>query len=363
LSQIRAEIIGIKPWKRWQIDCFLRPRYGVLHYAGSAAEALRNQARHGGVVVVWAAREPADFAKAAAAQGAHVVRIEDGFLRSVGLGSNHFGGASLVIDEDGIYFDPRNPSRLERLLQAGDFGDTLLGRAARLRETLVRCGLTKYNVGTTSLFTVPKGDRPRLLVPGQVEDDASVRFGACDVRTNLQLLQRVREAHPDAWIVYKPHPDTEAGTRKGRVPDADALRHANQIARGISPVTLFPQIDAVHTMTSLLGFEALLRGVPVTVWGQPFYSGWGLTCDQLPHARRQRRLTLDELVAGALIAYPDYVHPQTLQPCAVEEVAEILAGSHSAEPSTQSGSAQRIARMCQGLYRSWVSARRLHQSG
>ena len=65
-----------------------------------------------------------------------------------------------------------------------------------------------------------------MLVPGQVEDDASIRWGAPGVKTNLELLRAARAAEPDAWIVYKPHPDTEAGTRAGRLDDAEALRHA-----------------------------------------------------------------------------------------------------------------------------------------
>lgn len=353
----RAEIIGIKPWKRWQIDSFLKRRYKVLHYAGSAAQALQNQARHGGDIVVWAAREPADFASAAAKQGARIVRIEDGFLRSVGLGSNHFGGASLVIDALGIYFDPSRPSSLEQILQNHDFDDALKARAIALREMLVSAGLTKYNVGSRETFKVLGEKRQKILVPGQVEDDASIRTGCKDVRTNLQLLQRVREAHPTAWIIYKPHPDTEAGSRLGGIADADALAYADQIAHGVSPVALFPQIDAVHTMTSLLGFEALLRGIPVTLWGQPFYCGWGLTSDQFPLPRRTRRLTLDELVAGVLICYPDYVHPQTLQPCQVEEVASDLARFDSAAISSQKGLLQRVTRLCKGLFRSWRSAR------
>lgn len=353
----RAEIIGIKPWKRWQIDCFLKRRYAVLHYARSAAEALRNQARDGGDIVVWAAREPADLAELAAKQQASVIRIEDGFLRSVGLGSNHFGGASLVIDPVGIYFDPGKPSNLEQILQNTDFDSSLQARAARLRELLVSSGLTKYNVGSKESFKVMGEGRQNLLVPGQVEDDASIRRGCLEVRTNLQLLQRVRESHPDAWIIYKPHPDTEAGSRVGGIADADALAYANQIAHGVSPTALFEQIDAVHTMTSLLGFEALLRGIPVTTWGQPFYAGWGLTTDQFPLARRTRRLTLDQLVAGALIAYPDYVHPQTLRSCEVEDVASTLARSDSAGIASQKGTLQRIARLCKGLYRSWRSAR------
>ena len=51
-------------------------------------------------------------------------------------------------------------------------------------------------------------------------------------------------------------------------------------------------------------FEALLRGKAVTCYGQPFYSGWGLTDGITPHTCRTRRLQLDALVAGALLLYP-----------------------------------------------------------
>ncbi len=357
MNQSLTEVVGIKPWKRWQIDRFLRGRYGELHYAASPAAALRRQARHGGRIVVWAAREPEGFARAAAAQGAELVRIEDGFLRSVGLGSTHVGGASLVVDELGIYFDPRTPSALEHLLQNGHFDTGLLGRAARLRGFLVAQGLTKYNVGSRDLppITAPSGRR-RVLIPGQVENDASIRYGAAQVRSNLELLRQVREVEPQAWLVYKPHPDTEAGTRPGGVPDAEALRYADQVVRGVSATALFPQIDAVHTMTSLLGFEALLRGIPVTTWGLPFYAGWGLTQDRLQLPRRTRRLALDELVAGALILYPMYADPVTGRPSEAEEVARQLAANGGQGSAVERSAAPRIARLCLGLYRSWISA-------
>ncbi len=74
---------------------------------------------------------------------------------------------------------------------------------------------------------------------------------------------------------------------------------------------LLTVVDEVHVLTSLAGFEALLRGKTVTCYGQPFYVGWGLTHDLVPLTRRIRRLTLDELVAGALILYPTYVSRTT----------------------------------------------------
>ena len=348
-----ALVVGIKPWKRWQIDRFLQPRFGRLRYCANAEQALRRQAREGGAIVVWAAREPAGFDGLARAQGARLIRIEDGFVRSVGLGSNHVGGASLVVDEQGIYFDPRRPSALEHLLEHEDFDPALLKRAAALREQLVAGRVTKYNVG--ALDAAPLGGAPgqlRVLVPGQVEDDASVRLGAPQVRGNLELLRAVRALLPDAWIVFKPHPDTEAGTRAGAVPDAAALEFADQVVRGVSVTALLPQVQALHTMTSLAGFEALLRGVAVTTWGQPFYSGWGLTADRLFNPNRTRRRSLDELVAATLIRYPLYVDPRTHQPCEVEQLVAHLASASGAAGRADPSVLRRIARLCRGWLRS-----------
>lgn len=354
-----AAVLGIKPWKRWQIDRFLASRFQPLVYCSRPASALRVQARTGAPIVVWASRESADLSAAVQAQGGRLIRMEDGFLRSMGLGSNHVGGASLVLDEHGIYFDPRRPSALESMLETQDFDPALLQRAAGLRQRLVEAGLTKYNVGRLEPvdLAAPAG-RTRLLVPGQVEDDASVRFGAPGIRTNLDLLRAVREAEPQAWIVYKPHPDTEAGTRAGAVADDVALTLADRVVRGVSVTALLPQVDRVHTMTSLVGFEALLRGVPVTTWGQPFYAGWGLTEDRLELPRRMHRRTLDELVAAALIRYPLYVHPDSGRPCQAEDVVDWLAaraarGSAAADPSA----VRRTLRLCRGWLRSLGFAR------
>ena len=344
---IRAHVIGIKSWKRWQITPFLKPLYERVSYWPSADVALKQQQRAGGDLVVWAAREPADFVERATKQNAKIVRIEDGFIRSVGLGSNHVGGYSLVVDSDGIYFDPRRPSTLENLLQHGTFTPDLLTRAESLRSVLVNGGLTKYNVGSAINVEIPAQGKTRVLVPGQVEDDASVRFGGGEIQSNLQLLMAVRKECPDAWIIYKPHPDTEAGTRIGSLDESTALQYADQVIHNTSASALFGQIDAVHTLTSLLGFEALMRGVPVTVWGQPFYAGWGITTDRMSHPRRTRRLSLMELVAGTLLLYPRYVHPETRLPCEAEEMVQtLLNGPRVAH--ADSSLLRRYARLCHG---------------
>ncbi len=79
-------------------------------------------------------------------------------------------------------------------------------------------------------------------------------------------------------------------------------------------------------MTSLMGFEALLRGTPVTCTGAPFYAGWGLTEDRgaVP-ARRAARPTLAGLAHAALIDFPRYFNPATGAPISPEEALDRLA--------------------------------------
>ncbi|MEL6519219.1 MAG: capsular polysaccharide biosynthesis protein, partial [Pseudomonadota bacterium] len=201
-----------------------------------------------------------------------VVRVEDGFLRSRGLGAALTPPLSLVTDDLGIYYDPKQESRLERLIAASpDLPIAERDRADRLIARIRRDGLTKYNVGHDGLPMLPQGRR--ILVPGQVEDDASIIRGAGRIITNVGLLSFVRAQNPNAVIIYKPHPDVEAGLRSGSVPPAQVLEHADAVAPNTQAHTLIEEVDEVWTITSLLGFEALLRGVAVTCTGAPFYAG------------------------------------------------------------------------------------------
>jgi len=239
-----------------------------------------------------------------------VVRLEDGFLRSVGLGADLIRPLSWVMDKRGMYYDATAPSELEHLLQTTEFSADLIARAQRLRERIVEQGLTKYNVGSSG-WRRPEGAGRVILVPGQVESDASIRYGAPGICANMDLLQSVRKANPSAHVIYKPHPDVVAGLRKKGEGEDEAVRSCNEVVIDIAMGELLTVVDEVHALTSLTGFEALLRGKTVTCYGQPFYAGWGLTHDLVPLTRRTRRLTLDELVVGALILYPTYVSRTT----------------------------------------------------
>lgn len=300
---------GFSWWKRRVIPAFLpewRLRFAEPADAGTA-----------GTVLLWGAQsEPPAW------QG-RLLRVEDGFLRSVGLGADLIRPVSWVFDAQGMYYDATRPSDLECLLAGNDFDDALRMRAAALRERIVACGLTKYNVGA-ACWQRPPGVREVVLVTGQVESDASLALGAPGIRTNLALLQAVRAMRPDAFLVYKPHPDVLAGLRAQGADEARALDVCDALVMDAGMADLLEQVDEVHVLTSLAGFEALLRGKRVVCHGQPFYAGWGLTEDCLPLARRNRRLSLDQLVAGALILYPRYLSRRVNRLITPEEALDEL---------------------------------------
>lgn len=309
-------------------------RYFDTAQAAAGAARARN-----GRLLVWAGKESPDFAEAAAFSGP-VVRMEDGFIRSRGLGSNFVEALSVALDDEGVYYDASGPSRLESLIEAGETDPAVLARAARLRARIVETALSKYNLAGAAPPRWP-ADRPCILIVGQVEDDRSILLGCGDIRTNAGLVQAVRAEHPDAFLIYRDHPDVRAGNRVGRLDEAAAAL-IDARADDLDILACIEGCDAVATLTSLTGFEALLRGRRVMTWGRPFYAGWGLTEDRLAIPRRTRRATLDELTAAALIRYPLYITPEGW-PCEAEDLVERLAADAAAIPSLK-GRARRWPR-------------------
>jgi capsular polysaccharide export protein len=280
------------------------------YFWGSNMHFVRKEGRkipRGATLAIWGSTPP----PAHMAGGVRLLRLEDGFLRSVGLGADLVRPLSWVMDKRGMYYDATAPSDLEHLLQNKVFTPDTIKRAQNIRKRIVMGGLTKYNVGVKPWRRPDSLEVRVILVPGQVETDASIRFGAPEIKANIDLLRAVRQVNPSAYVIYKPHPDVVAGLRKEGAEEKDAHRWCDEIVVDVAMHALIDAVDEVHVLTSLAGFEALLREKTVVVYGQPFYAGWGLTCDMVPVKRRTRKLSLDELVAGVLINYPTYVSRMT----------------------------------------------------
>lgn len=318
---------GFDHWKRKASIAFFDGPGARVRFSGTPKpRALKALSAKGAArIAVWGMREKAGFVQACRSKGWPLHRVEDGFIRSVGLGSDLLPAGSLALDDEHLYYDASGESRLITTLERCDFTPALLDRARALRERMVASALTKYNLGSAdmNLRGAAQG-RKVVLVAEQVPDDAAIRLGGGLSGGNLALLQAVRASEPGAFLVYKEHPDLVSGNRNGRLPPRDILRQADLILSHGDLRNAYTQIDALHAVNSLAGFEALLRGVQVTTWGRPWYGGWGLTDDRAPEARLRRKLDLDALVAGALIIYPRYIDPVTLIPCEVEDFLDAL---------------------------------------
>ena len=346
------ECTGITPWKQKYVRQYLRSPDGSVSFSRAGADRSVTNVT---AKLTWGYRafSEIDPTAAQADNNVPVFRLEDGFLRSTGLGSDFNAPASLVLDRQGLYFDPARPSDLEALLNLRDCTPADIFRAVALKKLILSSRLSKYNVGTKSNLLLPDPGRAHVLVVGQVEDDESIRRGCDGVCKNAELLIAVRKARPDAWIRYKPHPDVVAGNRRGAVEKAVLDNYADAVDADASIVDCIEACDELHTMTSLSGFEALLRGKRVVTYGTPFYAGWGLTEDLQPNERRVRRRTLDELVYLSLIAYPRYVDIETGEFTTPEDLVQTIISRRAMNNKKVSGwparQINKVANIVRGL--------------
>ena len=120
------------------------PRRAPLRFTTATRPALDAAKAAGAGIAVWPSRLPEGFREEAAREGVPLVRVEDGFVRSVGLGSNLFPPFSVAVDRRGIHYDPSRASDLEHLLETAAFPEALIERARSLEAFIVKAGISKY---------------------------------------------------------------------------------------------------------------------------------------------------------------------------------------------------------------------------
>ncbi len=334
-NSVPGHCYGAQYWNHPSIRATFSGKGGDVSFHETQSETVAAARASGGRILSWAGRTDPGFEAECASRNIPLLRIEDGFLRSVGLGAGLARGAMLAVDDLGIYYDPSRPSRLEVLLQNHELSEQEYRRGETLIDLIRQARVSKYNFGRSRAFEFPAG-KTRILVPGQVADDAAIRKSrsatidcANTPNVNVDLLRLARARNPDAFLVFKPHPDVETGLRKGKVPPDQALEYADLIARDANIIDLIEAVDALETFSSLSGFEALFRGKKVAVHGAPFYAGWGLCEDLTPIEGRTRHRSLPELVYLALVQYARTIDPVTLLPCTPEFLVSRLAAQRT----------------------------------
>ncbi|MED7820124.1 MULTISPECIES: capsular polysaccharide export protein, LipB/KpsS family [unclassified Francisella] len=247
------------------------------------------------------------------------VLLEDGFIRSIGLGIDNSPSFSLVEDDVGIYYDATTPSRLENILNSYDFlADKALMSKAREAISLIK----KYNISKYN--NIPNVDpklcdkyglldssdsRKNILIIAQTEGDSSLRYGLANKFTTNDMIESAILENPRAKIYLKIHPNVFSGKKKSDIDINNINSKVIIISENINSISLLKYFAKVYTKTSGMGFEALLVGCECICFGMPFYAGWGVTDDRITGDRRKRKLSVEEIFAASYILYTRYYNP------------------------------------------------------
>jgi len=260
--------------------------------------------------------------------------VEDGFLKSAdtwchtNIDKKYVNGVSFTVDDKAMYFDTTRTSRLEEMLN----DETLVVsecqklRAKTCMEFITATYLTKYNHQPICTPQIGRKGVPKVLVVDQSYGDMSITRGLANDLTFQQMLNSAIAENPDADIIIKTHPDTLVNScvRSGYYTEVEMGKNLYKLTTPINPISLLKYVDKIYACTTQLGFEALLCGKEVHVFGMPFYAGWGLTKDRLVCPRRTHRRTLEEVFYIAYIMYSRYVNPATKTRCEIEEAMNYL---------------------------------------
>ena len=224
------------------------------------------------VIYIWGYKAPDYFIDYIRKQGLDIFFLEDGFIRS---GPDDESGApplSIVMDSQAPYFDTTRPNDLTDLIANFDFDQDGYDEALaqEMLNYYVSHRVSKYNhqpyVDVVPIYGIK--NEKRILVLGQVPHDDSLKYGGGIGITLLDVVNQAISENPDAQIIVKPHPMTlDDPSIVTTLTDLDCLI----LTQPIHLVDALETVDHVYTITSLGGFEALLRGKKVTVLGRPFY--------------------------------------------------------------------------------------------
>ncbi|MEO1331150.1 MAG: hypothetical protein AAFW46_15990 [Pseudomonadota bacterium] len=280
-------------------------------------------------VAGWGGKPTAiEARRVAAARGAPFVTLEDGFIRSEGLGVAGDPPLSLILDQRGVYTDFRSRDSLEAMLLEGvSATPELVQRAEAALAALRRGRVSKYNHAPDA--------RPGLLPDrfvlaiDQTVGDAAIAGAAATEASFERMLRAALAEAAGATVLVKTHPDVLAGVRQGYLdPPAVEALGGRVLGEDVNPWDLFERAERVYAVSSQMGYEAVLAGCEAHVFAWPFYAGWGVTVDRAPPPStappRAARSAL-ELFAASHLLYPLYYDPQRDALATCESIVERLS--------------------------------------
>jgi hypothetical protein len=267
-----------------------------------------------------------------------ILLVEDGLFRSVQIGLSGTPTLSIMLDDKGAYYDATRSNRLEKLLESThDFSEEDHKRANLCIRRIVACRLSKYNHAPDQPLPYPANS---VLVVDQRKGDLSVTLGLANENSFREMLLLACQENPSSTVLVKRHPDALSGGKQSyfsneTLAEIGDLPQVRLVDFETNPHALFDCCSKVYVVSSGMGFEALLRGLPVHCFGMPFYAGWGLTVDRVSVPRRTRKRKLEDVFFAACILHSRYFDPSKHRPCTLEDVIEYLKEARDAYQTRQ----------------------------
>ena len=278
-KQRLALVVGMLPWQDLVGDWVLESshiqiqRHFNQRYFELWLKPFINRVNP--VIYIWGYKAPDYFIDYIREQNLDIFFLEDGFIRSGPDDDSSAPPLSIVMDSQAPYFDTTRPNDLTDLIanfyfEQNGYDEAL---AQEMLDYYVYHRVSKYNhqpyIDVTPIYGVKS--KKRILVLGQVPHDDSLKYGGGIGITLLDVVNQAIVENPDAQIIVKPHPMTlDDRSIFTALAELDCLI----LTQSIHLVDALETVDHVYTITSLGGFEALLRGKKVTVLGKPFYAKW-----------------------------------------------------------------------------------------
>lgn len=238
--------------------------------------------------------------------GKKILYLDSGLVRVPDTVALSPLGASIIVDDQAPHYETRLPSRLEDRLQHGAALTPEQERYARAAVALLYATPNSDNTPSAS------SDAPAVLIIDQSQSDPYFSRNAVTFADFETMVCDALKDWPNRTIYIYREAGDDGHLSQSRLLNAGiASEHIRFLEHTSAPHELFANTEAVYTVSSKLGFEALLSGKSVTCYGQPFYSGWGLTADKQPMARRTRQRSVLDIFHYACVDAARYADPQT----------------------------------------------------
>ena len=275
---------------------------------------------------------------------------EDGFIHSINSTSifknrREFRlGYSINVDAISPYFDATLPTSIENELNSEySYSKAEIDRAKKLIAEIVKNKITKYNGQPLNpdIEIDYEKFKSRVLVVDQVCNDWSIKKGYANEQIFITMLEAAIDENPESLILVKVHPVMLANPYMHSNENRKFGHYTNYrikpelqdrvkfIAISANPYTILDLVQKVYVCSSQFGFEALMAGKEVHIWGSPFYAGWGIGIQRINSPaieRRRRKRSLEEIFLCAYITYSRYLNPYTYERCELEEFLKVLPG-------------------------------------